>query len=170
VNEHEGSHLLGRFPQRQKLWLVIGPTVRGIVDHGSHQTQPVNRPVQFSDGRGGVLHRNLRQALETIGVVNGHLMYFVVAVAVHGRDRRGILIVVIKCRSRRDHMHIHTERVHVRKALFRSPDRPRRNTHRPWLNAVPCFPVLHGADETLRRQMSVNINAAHVYLRQFSMG
>ena len=63
-------------------------------------------------------------------------------------------------------MHIHTERVHVGQALFRGPDGPRRNPHRPGLNAVPRLPSLHGADKTLRRQMSVNINAAHVYLRK----
>src|SRR5437764_2384003 len=95
-------------------------------------------------------------------------MHFVVALAMHGRDRRGLTIVVIKCRSRRDHVHIHTERVHVRKALFGGPDRPGRNTHRPRLNTVPRFPGLHGADETLRSQMSVNVNTAHVYLHKFS--
>jgi hypothetical protein len=33
---------------------------------------------------------------------------------------------------------------------------------------VPRFPSLHGADETLRSQMSVNIDAAHVSLHMCS--
>ena len=61
-------------------------------------------------------------------------------------------------------MNVDPEGFHVGKALLRRPDRPRRNADAARFDVAPFLPSLRSMDETLGCQVSVNVNAAHVYL------
>ena len=50
--------------------MVEGNVVDLVVNHGAHQAQPVNRPIQFGDGGRDVLHGQGGKALEAVGMVH----------------------------------------------------------------------------------------------------
>ena len=162
VDKHQGAHLLCRLPQGHEDRVIVGAPIDFVIDHRPHQAERVDRPVQLSDGRWHVLHGNLRKALKTLRMVHGHLMHFVVALPVHGGDSLGIPVVVVKSCPGGDDVDIHPERVHVGEALLWGPDRPGSNAHAARCDAVPRLPGLHGMDEALGGQMSMNIDTAHV--------
>jgi hypothetical protein len=91
-------------------------------------------------------------------------MHLFIALPVHGGDGLGIPIVVVETRPGGYYMHVYPERFHVGEALLRCPDRTGSNAYTARPDAVPVFPGLPGLDETLRCQMSVNVDAAHVCL------
>ena len=165
VHQHHRAHLFRRLPQGQKLRVVVGIAVNVVVNHGADEAHSVDTPVQFGDSQVYILHRNNRHALETVGVVHGHLIHFVVALPVHGGNDLGVPVVVVVKAKGGDHVNIHAQGVHIVDTLLRRPGVAGADAHFPGLDTVPLPAFPHGPDETLGRQMSVYVYAAHLYLR-----
>ena len=162
VDKDKGAHFLGRFPEGPEFRLVKGFAVHLVANHGSLETQLQHGPLQFGDGGRGILHREDSQAGQPLGVVQGHLADFVVAVPGDGGGNGRILVILIKAGGGGDHLNIHAQGVHIGDALFR----------RPGIAGIEKFPVggghavpiLAGQDGPLKALgsgMGVNVDATH---------
>ena len=73
---------------------------------------------QFLDGGADVLHGQVGQAGETVGVFLGELGDVVVALAVHGQGLVGVQIVEVHVGVAGQDVHVHAEGLHIGDALF----------------------------------------------------
>ena len=178
VKQDDRAQLLGGLPEGHELRLVQQLAVDLVVDHRALEPQVHHYPLQLGDGGGHVLHGQRGQSREPVGPGLHHLADLVVALPGRRNGHVSIHVVVVEAAEGRDHVHVHAQGVHVGQALLRRPAGlgrklpPRASRHQDGASVGVLFPpqgvpvaaALGGAPETLRRQVGVNVDAAHVRL------
>ena len=105
--------------------VVKGAPVHVVANHRALQPQVLHCAGQLLNGRAHVLHRQVRQPGETVGILIGELGHVVVAFPVHGDGLLGVQVVKVHIRVGGQHVKVHPQRVHVGNALLRRPERAR---------------------------------------------
>ena len=159
MHQQNRAHLLGGFPERHKLGVIVGFAVDMVVDHSPDEAHSVDAVLQFGHGQVDILHRDDGHALEAVGVVHSHLIDLVVALPVHGGDDLGVPLVVVIEAEGGDDVDVDAQGVHIVDALLRRPGVAGADPHFAGFDAVPFPAGGHGPDETLGRQVGVNIDA-----------
>ena len=120
--------------------------------------------VQFCYGGLGVLHWEGCKTLETVGVVHGHLMDFVITILGDSQGCYYLIVVLVEVGGGGNYLYIHAQRVHVRDSPVWCPLFLGVNVR---LFAVGCqtMPVstgFNGTQETLRVGVGVNVDRSQL--------
>ena len=117
MDEHESAKFFGGGPERLEVRIVEVFAHDVGADHGAAQTKLGHRARQFVGGAFRVLYRQRRDAHESLRIVGNVLGDLVVLDGGGRRAQRGLLIVEIGLRRRRQHLHVDAARIHVAQAM-----------------------------------------------------
>ena len=89
-----------------------------VIDHGPFEAQLHHATFQLSNGRLDVLHRQRGQSGEAVGVVDCHLVHFVIAGACNGGGGGDVLIVLVEGDIGGHDLNVDPEGFHIGQTLL----------------------------------------------------